>query len=49
MGLEVSLGDRRDVYKVLVWKPCERGPLGRPKRRWEDNIKVDFKGIKQRS
>jgi hypothetical protein len=49
MGLVVRLGDRRYIHKVLVWKPGERRPLGRPRRRWEDNIKVDFKGIKRRS
>jgi len=30
------------VYSVLVGKPEGKGPLGRPKRRWEDNIKMDL-------
>jgi hypothetical protein len=36
--MEVS----RDAYRVLVGKPEGRRPLGRPRRRWEDNIKMDF-------
>jgi hypothetical protein len=37
------MGERRGVYRVLVGKPEGKGPLGRPRRRWEDNIKVDLK------
>jgi hypothetical protein len=33
---------RRGVYRVLVGKPEEKRPLGRHKRRWEHNIKMDF-------
>ena len=33
--------ERRGVYSVLVGKPEETRPLGRPRRRWEDNIKMD--------
>jgi len=36
------MGDRRGVYGVLVGKPEGKSPLGRPRRRWEDNIKMDF-------
>ena len=36
------MGERRGVYRVLVRKPEVRGPLGRPRRRWEDNIKMDL-------
>ena len=32
----------RVVHKVLVGKPEEKRPLGRPRRRWEDNIKIDL-------
>ena len=32
----------RGVHKVLVGKPEGKGPLGRPRRRWEDNIKTDL-------
>jgi hypothetical protein len=35
----------RVVYRVLVGKPEGRRPLGRPGRRWEDNIKMDFREI----
>ena len=33
---------REGVYRVLVEKPRGKRPLGRPRRRWEDNIKMDF-------
>ena len=33
----------RSVYRVLVWKPEGKRSLGRPKRRWEDNIKMIFR------
>jgi hypothetical protein len=33
-------GERRDVYRVLVGKPEGKRPLGRPRCRWEDNIKT---------
>ena len=36
------MGDRRDAYRVLAEKPERRKPLGRPRRRWEDNIKMIF-------
>jgi hypothetical protein len=39
MGLE------RDVYRVLVGKPEEKRPLGRPRRRWEDNIKMELQEV----
>jgi hypothetical protein len=39
-----SMGERRDVYKVLVGKTGRKGSLGRPRRRREDNIKVDVQG-----
>ena len=35
------MGEGRCVNKVLVGKPVGKGPLGRPRRRWEDNIKMD--------
>jgi hypothetical protein len=37
------MGKRRGAYRVLVGKPEGRRPLGRPRRRWEDNIKMDIK------
>jgi 3-oxoacyl-ACP reductase-like protein len=36
------LGGRRGVYRVLVGKPEGKTPLGRTRRRWEDNIKMEF-------
>jgi hypothetical protein len=36
------MGERRGAYKVLVGKPDGRRPLVRPRRRWEDNIKMDL-------
>jgi len=35
-------GDRRGVFRVLVGKPEGKRPLGRPRRRWNDNIKIDL-------
>ena len=34
-----------DVYRVLVGKPEGKRPLGRPRRRWEDNIKMDIEEV----
>jgi hypothetical protein len=39
-GHVARMGDGRDVYRVLVGKPEGKRPLGRPRRRWEDNIKM---------
>jgi len=36
------MGEGRGVLRVLVGKPEGKRPLGRPRRRWEDNIKMDF-------
>ena len=35
----------RGVHRVLVWKPEGKRPLGRPRRRWEDNIKMDLQEV----
>ena len=37
--------ERRCVYRVLVGKPQGKRPLGRPRRRWEDNIKMDLREV----
>ena len=37
------MGERRGVYRVLVGKREGKRPLGRPRRRWEDNIKIIFR------
>ena len=44
-GRVAHMGERRGVYRVLVGKPEGKRPLGRPRRRWEDNIKMDLQGI----
>jgi hypothetical protein len=36
------VGDRRSAYKVLLGKLEGKSPLGRPRRSWEDNIKIDL-------
>jgi len=47
-GHVARVGERRDVYRVLVRKPEGKRPLGRPKRRrrWEDNIKMDLEEVR---
>jgi hypothetical protein len=35
------MGEKRNVYRLLVGKPQGKRPLGRPRRRWIDNIKID--------
>jgi hypothetical protein len=39
------MGEERKVYKVLVGKPEGKRPLGIPRRRWEDGIRMDLKEI----
>ena len=41
-------GERRCVYRVLVGKPEGKKPLGRRRRRWEDNIKKDHQEVGRR-
>ena len=41
----VRMGQGRGWYRVLVGKPEVKRPLGRPRRRWEDNIKMDFQEV----
>jgi hypothetical protein len=36
------MGEVRGAYNILVGRPVGRRPLGRPRRRWEDNIKIDL-------
>jgi len=38
-------GEGRGVHRVLVGKPGGKRPLGRPRRRWEDNIKMDHQEV----
>jgi hypothetical protein len=42
------VGERRGVYRALVGKPQGKRPFGRPRRRWEDNIKVDIHEVEWR-
>ena len=35
----------RSAFKILTGKPTGKGPLGRPRRRWEDNIRMDLEEI----
>jgi hypothetical protein len=37
--------EKRNAYRILVGKPEGKRPLGRPRRRWEDNIKMDLREI----
>ena len=40
------MGKGRGVHRVLVGKPEGKRPLGRPRRRWEDNIKMDLREVR---
>jgi hypothetical protein len=44
-GHVARMGERRGVYRVLVGKPEGMKPLGRPRRIWEDNIKMDLQEV----
>jgi len=44
-GHVACMGERRGVYRVLVGKPEGKRPLGRPRLRWEDNIKMDLQEV----
>jgi hypothetical protein len=44
-GHVARMGEGRGVYRVLIGKPEGKKPLGRPRRRWEDNIKMDLREI----
>jgi hypothetical protein len=37
------MGEKRNAYSILVGKPEGKRPLGKPRRRWEDNIKMDLR------
>jgi hypothetical protein len=39
------MGETKNAYRILVGKPEGKRPLGRPKRRWVDNIKMDLREI----
>jgi len=44
-GHVACMGEGRDVYRVSVGKPEGKRPLGRPRRRWEDNIKMNLQEV----
>ena len=44
-GHEARMGEGRGVHRVLVGKPEGKRPLGRPRRRWEDNMKMDLQEL----
>ena len=44
-GNVACMVERKVVYRVLVGKPEGKRPLGRPRRRWEDNIKMDLQEV----
>jgi len=44
-GHVTRVGKSRGVYRVLVRKPAGKRPLGRPRCRWEDNIKMDLQEV----
>jgi len=45
-GHVARMGEGSGVHRVLVRNPEGRRPLGRPRRRWEDNIKTDLQGVR---
>ena len=44
-GHVARLEEGRSAFKILTGKPTARRPLGRPRRRWEDNIRMDLEQI----
>jgi len=40
-----AYGERRGVYRLLMGKPEDKRPLGRHRRKWEDNIKMDLQEV----
>ena len=44
-GHVARMGEDRGVHRMLVGKPEGKRPLGRPRRRWEDNIKMDLQKV----
>jgi hypothetical protein len=45
-GHVIHMGEGRGVYRTLVGRPEGKSPLERPRRRWEDNIKMDLREIR---
>jgi hypothetical protein len=45
VGHVAHMGEGRVVYRFLVGKPEGKRPLGRPRRRWEDNVRMDLQEV----
>jgi len=45
MGHVACMDEKRGVYRILVGKPEGKRPIGRPRCRWEDNIKIDLQRV----
>jgi hypothetical protein len=45
VGYVARMGEKRNAYKILVRKPEGKRPLGKPRCRWEDNIKMNLREI----
>jgi hypothetical protein len=41
------MGEIRGTYRVLVWKPKIKRPFGKPRRKWEDNMKMDLQEVER--
>jgi len=48
-GHVADIGERRGAYRVVLGRPEWKRPLGGPRRRWEDNIKIDFQEMDWRA
>jgi hypothetical protein len=47
VGHVAHMREMRNAYRILVGKPEWKRPLGRPRRRWEDNIRVDLREVEK--
>jgi hypothetical protein len=45
LGHVARMGEKRNAYRILVGQPEGKRPLGRPRRRWEDNVRMDLREI----
>jgi hypothetical protein len=45
VGHVARMGEKRGAYRILVGRPKGRRPLGRPRRRWKDNTKMDLQDV----
>jgi hypothetical protein len=45
-GHVARMGEKSGTYRILVWRSEGRRPLGRPRRRWEDNIKIYLQEVR---